>query len=137
MADDVPRQMPAPVQVLQVVLWIQAGVWALGTLVGLVAYLLGPGDPGLAWYGRLRTHPAVAVALGAAVTVVLVWFGRRLPAGPFGLRRRIREVEMLLLLDAAVSLVAGVFTVWLVIGALIAVTALVYLRADETEIFLV
>ncbi|WP_433788644.1 hypothetical protein [Actinoplanes sp. CA-252034] len=68
---------------------------------------------------------------------MLVWFGRRLPAGPFGLRRRIREVETILLLDAAVSLVAGVFTVWLVIGALTAVAALFYLRADETETFLV
>ena len=137
MANDVPRPMPAPVRALRVVLWIQAGAWALGTLVGLVAYFVGPGDPSLTWYGRLRTHPAAAVVIGAAVTVVLGWFTRRLPAGPFGLRRRIREVEMLLLLDATVSLVAGVFNVWLVIGALAAVVALVYLRADETEVFLV
>jgi len=134
---DEPRPMPASVRALRVALLVQAGVWALGTLVGLVAYFLGPGDPSLTWYGRLRTHPITAVVIAAAVTVVLLWFTRRLPAGPFGLRRRIREVEMILLLDAAVSLVAGVFNVWLVLGALAAVVALVYLAADETEIFLI
>jgi hypothetical protein len=131
------RPMPAPVRVLRVVLLVQAGVWALGTLVGLVAYFLGPGDPSLTWYGRLRTYPLTAVVIGAAVVVVLVWFIRRLPAGPFGLRRCIREVETLLLVDAAVALVAGIFNVWLVLGVLAAIAALVYLSADETEDFLV
>ena len=136
-ASPVPGPIPAWVRVLRVVLWLQAGVWAAGTLVGLIAYFLGGGDPSLGWYGRLRTHPAVAVVLGAAVTVVLVRFTRQLPAPLYGLRRQIRGVEAVLLLDAAISLVAGVFNVWLVIGALVAVVALVYLRTDDTQSFLV
>ncbi|HWS32391.1 MAG TPA: hypothetical protein VN408_06575, partial [Actinoplanes sp.] len=96
MTVDEPRPMPASIRVLRVVLLVQAGVWALGTLVGLVAYFLSSGDPSLAWYGRLRTYPLIAVVVGAAVAAVLVWFARQLPAGPFGLRRQIRGVEMLL-----------------------------------------
>ncbi len=133
----VPGPIPAWIRALRIVLWWQAGAWAVGALIGLIAYFLGPGDPSLGWYARLRTHPAVAVVLATAVTVVLVRFTRQLAAPQYGLRRQIRGVEVLLLLDAAISLVAGVFNLWLVIGVLAAVVALVYLHTEDTKAFLV
>lgn len=126
------------VRALRVVLWLQAGVWVIGSFIGLTAYfVLGPNHAGLGWYVELRAFPATTIAIGAAATVGLVWFARRLPARPVGLRQQIRIVEALLLLDAGGRILAGLFSLWLVIEILVAVTALWYLNADETGSFLI
>lgn len=129
--------VPATVRALGVVLWVQAAVCAVSTLIAFVAYFVRGADHlGLGSYATARTHPAPMLIVGVAVTGLLVWFARRLPSRPVGLHRLIRIAEVVLVVDAALSLLAGIFNVWSVAGLLAAVAALWYLRADDTTDYL-
>jgi hypothetical protein len=132
-SDEPAPDPPATVRALGGLLWIQAALYAVGTLVAIVAYVVrGPDHLGLGGYAHLRTHPVPTLVIGVAVTAALVWLARRLPVRRPGPRQYIVYAEVVLILDAVVGLVAGLFSIWSVAGLLAAVAALWYLRADDT-----
>jgi hypothetical protein len=134
-ARDVPE--PATVRALRFVLWAQAVLAGLGALVGTAARLFGDGERwGVGSYGALRTHAVPVLVVGAATALASVWLARLLPRRLTGVYRGILALEVVLLVDFAASFFTGVFGVWMVVGLLLAVAALWYLRADHTADYL-
>jgi hypothetical protein len=123
--------MPQRVRSLRILLWVQVGAMAAGALIAVLAYFVrGSEHLRVGGYAAFRSSPAVTLVLGAAIVAVLLWFIRRLPRRPDGLGRLIRRVEIVLILDAVVSFLTGLFNVWLVVGLLAAVAAWLFVR-DE------
>lgn len=129
--------MPPAVRALRWVLVVQAVGTAVSAVLAIVAYFIQGADHlGLGGYASVRMHPLSMSVLNTAAVAVLLWFARRLSGRPIGVRRQIQLLEAILLLDALVAFAFGVFTVWLVIGALAAVAVLWYLRTDEVGAYL-
>jgi hypothetical protein len=125
------------VHALRLLLWAQAAVSALGTLVAVVAYAARGADHlGLGGYAAARTHPAPVLVVGIAATAASAWAARRLPARPAGLRTPLAVLEAVLILDATLGILFGIFNVWLLAGLLTAVAAVWYLRARESTAWL-
>jgi hypothetical protein len=130
-------ETPQTVRALGVVLWIQAAFYVLSTLVAVITYLVRGADHlALGTYASARVHPIPTLIMGAAATGFLVWFARRLPTRPPGLRRLIRIAEVVLIVDLVVGFVFGLFSAWLVAALLAAIAALWCLRARDTAEYL-
>jgi hypothetical protein len=129
--------VPSTVRLLSQVLLVQAGLTALGAVVAVVSYLVRAAPQGgMHLYGEIRTHPVAMVILSTAIVGVLLRLPRLIPRPLAGAGGRIRLVEVVLLVDHAAGLAAGVFNVWLIAGVLLAVVALWLLRTREAADFL-
>jgi hypothetical protein len=138
MESNEPPTPPTTVRALGFVLIVQAISYMLTALVGGVAYLVrGPDTLDVGGYASFRTQPVTLLVVGLAVASVLVLAARRLPRRPEGLYRALMIGEAVLFVDGIVGFLAGILTIWWLIGVLVTFAALWYLRADETRYFLV
>jgi hypothetical protein len=131
------QPVPQTVRALGLVLRIQAACYLVAAPIAAGSYLLrGAGTLDLGAYATGRTHPLTMLAVGLGAGGLLFWLARRMPARPRGLLRLIAVTEAVLLADAVLALLFGVFNLWSVAGLLAAVVANWLIRQEDTDRYL-
>lgn len=128
---------PASVRTLGIVLSVQAACYAVAGIVATISLVIrGPDTLHLGAYATYRTHPITMLTVGLGAGGLLFWLARRIPDRPMGLHRAIWITEAVLLVDAVIAFLFGVFNLWWLVGLLAAVAALWLLRTEDTVRYL-
>lgn len=122
---------------LHVLLFGQAASYCVAALIGVTAYYArGAEHLGVGGYAAARTHPIALVVLGGAAAGLLVWAARRVVSHPVMVGPWIRVVEVVLVVDAALGVLFGLFNLWLIAGLFVAMAVLWILRTEPTANYL-
>jgi hypothetical protein len=131
------QPMPDTVRLVGLVLRVQAVCYLAAAPIAAGFYLLrGASTLELGAYATGRTHPLTMFAVGLGAGGLLLWLARRLTARRIGLLRLIAVTEAVLLADAVLAFLLGVFNLWSVAGLLAAVAANWLIRQEDTSRYL-